>query len=138
VARLDHRRLAALEARLGAKLPSDYLATLTEREPVREGDVAVMTPGRTWDVRSTFGLDDGDTCDQLDGVYGRVGDVLPAGMVPVAADWAGNFYCLVLTGPEAGRVVWWDHERDPGDHTVEPVAASVAEFYARLAPEPGG
>src|SRR5262249_60279849 len=136
VASIHRKRLAALESRLGTMFPAAFVATLIEREPIREGNVALVTPVRVWDIRTTFGLDDGDRSDQLDRVYELVGDVLPPGALPFAADWGGNFYCLMLAGPLAGQVVWWDHERDPGDDSVEPVAVSVGEFFSRLVPDP--
>jgi hypothetical protein len=132
----DQKRLSALESRLGAKLTPDFVATLINREAIREGSVALVTPHRVWDVRTTFGLDGGNNADQLDAVYQRVGDVLPPGALPFAEDWGGNFYCLMLAGPHVGRVVYWDHERDEGDHRVELVAGSIEEFYASLVPDP--
>jgi hypothetical protein len=125
-----------LEARLGKELPADFTATLAQREPIREGSAALVTPERIWDVRTTFALGDGDKTDQLDRVYELVGDVLPPGALPFARDWGGNFYCFMLSGPDTGRVVWWDHERDEGDQSVVAVASSIADFYARLVPDP--
>lgn len=95
-----------------------------------------MTPDRVYDVRTTFALDDGDKADQLDHVWELVGDVLPPDALPFAEDWGGNFYCLMLSGTLTGQVVWWDHEQDEGDHSVVAIASSVAEFYARLLPDP--
>ncbi len=136
MASIDKTRLMALESRLGTRLPSEFIATLNEREPIREGNLVLVTPDRIWDIRSTFGLDDGDRADQLDRVYELVGDVIPPAALPFAADWGDNFYCLVLVGPQAGQVVWWDHERDHGDFSVESVAPSVAVFYSQLVPDP--
>jgi hypothetical protein len=42
----------------------------------------------------------------------------------------------MLSGPLAGKVVYWDHERESDDHRVETVADSVAMFYAGLSPDP--
>ena len=134
---IDQRRLAELESRIGRPAPPGLLAMLAERDPIREGDVVLFTPDRIWDVRSTYSLDDSDEADQLDGVYERVGHALPPGALPFAVDWGGNFYCLMLYGPSADRVVYWDHERDAGDPQVEPVADSIEEFFARLVPDPG-
>lgn len=133
---IDRKRLRALENRLGARLPAELIATLTDREPIREGNVAFVTADRVWDVRTTFVLDERAKSLQLDGVYDLVGDVLPPGALPFAADWGDNFYCVMLSGPCAGQVVYWDHERDEGDHRVEPVAGSITEFYSRLIPDP--
>jgi SMI1-KNR4 cell-wall len=133
---VDRRRLTALEARLGIELPAEFSIALAEREPIRQGRVALVTPNRVWDVRTTFRLDSGGKEDQLDRVYELVGDVLPPGALPFAEDWGDNLYCLMLSGPRAGQVVFWDHERDEGDHRVEPVADSIEAFLAGLAPGP--
>jgi hypothetical protein len=117
-------------------LAPSLVATLVEREPIREGSVVIVTPDRIWDVRTSFALDDRDSTDQLDRVYELIGDVLPSGVVPFAADWGDNFYCLVLSGPLVGQVVYWHHERDEDDDRVEPVADTIESFYARLVPDP--
>ena len=134
---IDRGRLTALEARIGRRLPNDLLALLNEREPIREGDLALDTPDRIWDLRTSFALDNaGGGADQLDRVYELVGDVLPPYALPFAADWGGNFYCLMINGPSEGHVVYWNHERDEGDHHVEPVADSIAAFFAGLVLDP--
>ena len=132
---VDRHRLEALEARLGATLPAAFIATLASREPVSEGRVAFVTPTRVWDVRTTYRLDDApDHAEQLDALYDLVGDVLPPHTLPFASDRADNFYLLTLWGPHAGEIVYWDHERAPGDHHVEAVAPSIEAFYAGLSP----
>lgn len=136
MADINRKRLKVLESRLGAKLPAAFILTLTGRKPIQEGNVAIVTPDRIWDVRTTFRLDDGDSADQLDRLYNLVGDVLPPGALPFAADWGDNFYCLMLSGPHAGAVVYWNHERDEGDCTVEPLADTIASFYERLVSDP--
>jgi hypothetical protein len=128
--------LIEMESRLGMPLPSDLVATLYAREPIRQGNVALVTAGRVWDVRTTFALDANADADQLDRVYDSIGDVLPPGILPFAQDWGGNFYCVVLSGPSAGAVVYWDHERDEDDTHVEPVAKSIEAFYSALVPDP--
>jgi hypothetical protein len=132
----ERERLAALEFRVGQRFPADLVSTILNREPIREGDVALVTPGRIWDVRTSFTLAGDLESERLDRVYELVGDVLPPGAVPIAEDWGGNFYCLMLSGPHADRVVYWDHERDEGDHRVEPVAGSIGEFFSGLVPDP--
>jgi cell wall assembly regulator SMI1 len=136
VAQVDQERLQLLEAKLGATLPPSFTVSLGEQEPIHEGSVAFVTTDRVWSVRTTFALDSKVKGDQLDRVYALVGDVMPPGALPFAEDWAGNFYCLMLSGPRAGQVVYWDHERDAGDNSVVPVSESVAAFYAGLVPDP--
>jgi hypothetical protein len=100
------------------------------------GNVVLIPANRVWDIRTTFGLDSGDRNDQLDVLYALVGDVLPIGALPFAADWGDKSYCLILSGRQLGQVVWWDDERDRGDNSVESVAESLGEFFARLVPDP--
>jgi hypothetical protein len=132
----ERERLAALESRVGQRFPADLVAAILDREPIRGDGVALVTPRRIWDVRTSFTLAGGAESDRLDRVYELVGDVLPPDAVPIAEDWGGNFYCLMLSGPQAGHVVYWDHERDEGDHRVEPVAGSIGEFFSGLVPDP--
>ena len=137
MAKLDPTRLRNLENRVGFDFPPEFVASLEEREPIHEGNLAIVTPDRVWDVRTTFHLANGGSRhDQLDLLYGRVGDVLPKGALPFARDWGGNFYCLLLSGPERGTVVWWDHERDSDDDRVEVVCASIGDFYSQLTDRP--
>jgi hypothetical protein len=134
---IDRNRQIALEKTLGAQLPPDLLASLNTREPISEGKVDFVAGDTVWDVRTTFTLDGTRTdADQLDCVYDLVGDVMPPGALPVAQDWGGNYYCLMVTGSEAGRIVYWDHERDLGEHHTDPVAESLNEFLDSLVPDP--
>lgn len=134
---IDRDRLIALEKSFGHQLPADLVAVLNDRKPIFEGKVAFVAGDTVWDVRTTFTLDGPRTdYDQLDQIYDLVGDVMPPGALPVAQDWGGNFYCLMVTGSEAGHIVYWDHERDLGDHHTDPVAQSLDEFLNSLVPDP--
>lgn len=131
---IDLERLRALERQLGMTLPKDFVAVLRDRDPVTRDDEFVLhVSGDPMTVDQTFSLDSGNQ-DQLDAVFALVSDVLPAGAVPFAEDIAGNFYCLMLSGPTLGQVVWWDHERDLGDDSVVPVAESITQFFDGLLP----
>ena len=98
--------------------------------------MAFVTADRVWDVRTSYTLDGGAREHQLDRLHALVGDVLPAATIPVASDQGDNFYCLVLAGTDAGKIVYWDHERDLDDHRVEVVADSLDQFFTRLVPDP--
>lgn len=67
-------------------------------------------------------------------VYLRVHDVLPRYYLPVGEDWAGNFFGLFVAGENAGLVGWWNHEREKGDDSVEPVSGSFKEFLTSMQP----
>lgn len=136
MAALDRKRLRALEGQLGTRLPPDFLATLETLAPIDEGNVALVVQGVIYDIRTTYTVNGGAAGLQLDGLYHRVGDVLPPGALPIAQSWGGDIYCLMLRGPLVGKVVFWDHERDENDHHVEVIADSIHAFYAGLVPEP--
>ena len=136
MAAINQNRLAALESQVGQTLPPTLLAKLSGQKPIQEGRVAFITVDRVWDVRTSYTLDEGAREHQLDRVYALVGEVLPPGTIPTASDWGGNFYCLVLAGSHAGKIVYWDHERDLGDHRVEAVADFLDQFFANLVSDP--
>lgn len=130
---LISNRLKALEAKLGAPIPTNLVTHLGQRKPISEGGFGFRAKDRMWDIRTTFRLDKSSE-EQLDKVYGLVGDVLPPGALPFAEDWGGNFYCLMVSGRSQGQVVYWDHERDPGDHHTKRLAATLEDFYAGVEP----
>jgi hypothetical protein len=39
---------------------------------------------------------------------------------------------LMYVGPNRGQVVWWNHEREIGDFSVDHVARSFSEFKGLL------
>lgn len=117
-------RLQKLEAVWRVRLPPEYRAFLLETS---EAPVAV-DPGFNA-VRDVFELGNGPSYLQLDEVMRLVGDVIPPQAVPVAEDLAGNLYLLDCSdGPGSGRITWWDHERELGDHHTEPVEPSFRSF----------
>ena len=67
---------------------------------------------------------------------------LPDEMIPIASDPFGNLFCLAVEGDDAGKVLFWDHEREPDDDEEEVtsfpnvrfVADSFEEFLASLEP----
>lgn len=121
-------RIKFVEALLGADLPADLRSFLKSRSSP-PGDLSFLSScGRELTVRDFFRLDHGADYLQLDSTFERVHDALPKGMLPFARDMAGNFYCIVVTGAQAGRIVWWNHEREFGDNRVEDVAPSFREF----------
>lgn len=126
------QRLAKVEAALGAKVPDNLLAFLTEREPIDEGGFGFSVDEELLEIRTTFLLDGSGGNQQLDAVYARVGDVITPGALPFASDWAGNFFCLMVSGRRRGKVVYWDHERDEGDHSVRILASSLEKFISGL------
>lgn len=128
-------RLAALEREIGMQVPSEYANCLRYHRAADEPACFVSSNPEYWGVRSLFELGVGTSDFQLDEVFRLVRDVIPAGTIPIANDWAGNLYLLVCAGASSGAVVWWNHERDVDDEEVDHVADSFSEFTQLLAYE---
>ena len=132
----NRERILRLESALGYAFPEDYRGFIASH---RVGSVhspkIVSSKPDYWVVSEMFELGDGEDFRQLDQVYHLVGDVVPAGMVPVAEDHGGNLWLLDCR-PGSGGVYWWDHERDLDDHRVEKAADSFGQFIRLLADFP--
>jgi cell wall assembly regulator SMI1 len=129
-------RLAEIETLIGSPVPPDYVRFLrNHREDEPEARMVSTNPD-DWGVRSVFEMTDGPDYRQVDAVVRIVHDVLPPATLPVAEDEAGNLYLLDCgDGPSKGQVGWWNHERELGDHQIDPVAASFTAFLASLVPD---
>jgi cell wall assembly regulator SMI1 len=125
-------RIQSVETRLGADLPPSYRTFLSQPFTQPADLLTFPSDGSEFTVQDFLRLDDGADYLQLDSTFERVRHALPQGVIPFAADIAGNFYCIVLRGAKAGRVVWWDHEREVGDDHVEDIAASLDDFMSSL------
>ena len=131
----DPKRIHVVEQHVGVRLPAEYVQYLQKGQAITEGGFGIHIEGDQCGIRNTFRLDDADDTSQLDEVCRLVADVLPSGALPIAEDWAGNFFCLMLADPTVGQVVFWEHERDADDHSVVPVSISFQQFLRNIVPE---
>ena len=129
-------RLAALQQALGAPLAEEYVRFLTTH-CATHGSWYISAKPDYWGVSVVFELGDGDRDDQVDRVYALVGGALPPRTLPVA-DYLGDLYLLACAGANRGAVLYWNHESDSGDHSVEHVADSFGDFLALLVEEGEG
>jgi len=132
---LNSARIKAVERLIGSRLPAEYIEYLQQHEPIVEGGFSIPFDGEKCRIRNTFRLDAADDSSQLDDVCRLVADVLPCGALPIAEDWAGNFFCLTLTEPNAGQVMFWDHERDADDSSIRLVSPSFQQFLSSIVPD---
>jgi len=109
-------KLAELESLIGKPTTEQLLPILPLAKP--DDGFILETSNGLWDVRETF------TPEQILAAHALVHDVLPKEAIPVAEDWGGNFFCLMIDGTEAGKVFWWSHE----GLTTSAVASSLGEF----------
>jgi hypothetical protein len=127
------QRLDRLEAKLRYRFPDYYQRYLLSGRNDSESDAEFEVDGFEYDIRTIFGLTDGDECAQLDGILDLVGDVLPPGSVAIGTDWGSNFY---LKFPDSEAVHYWDHERDLGDDTTEVIHRDLGSFLELANPKP--
>jgi hypothetical protein len=122
--------MGKVEELLGSELPEEY-AALLEKLP-SASKMAAPFRGDLWPVACFLELGAGPSHKQLDRTFELVHEALPPDTLPIARDDAGNFFCLVVDGSLAGHIVWWDHERSPGDQKVESVVPSLAQFISSI------
>lgn len=121
-----------VERVLGIRLPDDYAEFLRSHKAEDQAGMYVQSNPDYWGVRKLFDASNEPEYSSVIGVMRLVGDVIPPDMVPIGEDWSGNMYLMTYAGPDRGRVVWWNHEREIGDFEVDHVAASFREFKGLL------
>lgn len=124
--------VAQIERVLGCQLPNDYVEFLREHKAEDQASMYVASNPDYWGVRMLFDATTEPLYSNVVEVLRLVGDVIPANMVPIGEDWSGNMYLLAYAGPNQGKVVWWNHEREIGDFEVDHVAGSFSEFKGLL------
>jgi hypothetical protein len=66
------------------------------------------------------------------------GQRVPADLLPIGRDPGGNLICISITGPNQGKIYFWDHEEEveegqpPGYDNVYFVAGSLPALLASL------
>ena len=58
---------------------------------------------------------------------------LRADLLPIAHDPLGNLLCIATGGEGAGRIYFWDHEREADGGEIRLLAESLPAFLANLA-----
>jgi hypothetical protein len=147
--------VAALEARLGAKLPEDYAEFLLEvngGQPARSHCVFTFRfrNGKTNDtaLSNLYSLDDPDDRCDLVTSWEQARAWLPAEVLQVGYDGFGGAVVIVIAGPRRGQVWFLDgvEERPEGSNPrvewfdrrqVAKVADSFRELMQGLRPFDG-
>lgn len=136
---IDQSALEVFESFVGYKLPKEYAEFL-------KGNVGETPNPSAFEVP-----DEGDSSVQyffpllsknktetiaykLKNYAGRV----PEEMLPIGTDPGGNLILLAVTGPQRGKVFFWDHEQEADDEdqpyydNIKLLADSFAAFQASL------
>ena len=140
-------QIRAFEAEIGHTLAEDYRAFL-----------ARCSGGRVdWKCEYQGASPDGGNCVHplrtINGVrrgftyslsYNRkfIGDRIPKSLIWIMEDPGGNLICLGGSGPDRGRVYYWDHECEPDRNewdgrvetagNIDLITGSFAEFLSGL------
>ena len=141
---LTEEALARAEQRVGRKIPGPFRSFLLEHNGGwpdaadfrMAGDrVGTTQPGT---IKNFLGIDTPQRTLNLDYVLDTFRERIPSWSFPVARDPGGNLILLAAEGPRAGKVYFWDHEREadegrpPTEDNLYLIANSFDEFLDGL------
>lgn len=115
---------------LGAVLPNDYREFLLKHNggyPEPSG----FANGNL--VNAFFGFCQKHGCLRCEYYIHR--PIFPFGVIPIGDDAAGNKICLIVAGPDSGKVLFWDHEQE-GASDLRLLADSFSAFLDSLYDDP--
>ena len=116
---LDESKIAQAEKRWGVKIPPAYRKFLMSHNGGRPdpSDFRITTPrgSELVSIRTFLGIDMPEETFGLDYVMETFADRLPSDLFPIARDPGGNIIAVATQGADAGKVYFWDHEREADD-----------------------
>ncbi|WP_425396901.1 SMI1/KNR4 family protein [Aeoliella sp.] len=137
------KQVAALEKKIGCKLPEEYRQFLMQRNGGLPNPFCVKIPGIEYidnvGVGEFFHLKPSKPAwNELTQQIDRCVGVVPKGYLPVASE--GDLFTLSLKPKTFGAIHWWNHETDEGDDdgnyyesAAYLLAGSFDEFLTRVA-----
>jgi hypothetical protein len=138
--------LDGLQRRLGVQLPDDYRAWLLRYNGGRPWPGAFHYKHEKGDYTGSqvawfLAVYDGEAENfEMDYRFWKLTTRRVIGdLVPIAGDPFGNLICLSFGGPDAGKVYFWEMEREtdpPSYANCHLVADSFPEFIDQLARDP--
>ncbi len=141
---LTEEAIARAEGTLGRAIPGPYRQFLLEHNggfpESSDFEMSGWEEGETDSsaVRMFLGIDMEEETFGLPYVLETFGDRIPARMFPIAWDPGGNLILMVASGSEAGKIYFWDHEREAGEgkppteQNLQFIAASFDAFLDKL------
>ena len=129
---LRPRELDRAERVLGRKIPRPYREFLQRHNggQPETPDFKMTNGDQLAAVKSFLGVDLPEETLNLEYVLSTFRDQVPARFFPFARDPGGNLMCIAENGPDAGKIYFWDHERETDNMTV--VADTFDEFLGKL------
>jgi ankyrin repeat protein len=148
--KLTEKRLAQLEKKLGIRLPDSYRAFLLEYNggtPEPNGLCRKRKKNPTEVCHYFLQVDSGRDHDDWSRLFEQMKDkeapVLPLRLAPIATDPFGNFFCISVSGKDAGKIYFWHHEESfipdpprkvvPDDSGISLMADSFDDFLNQFA-----
>jgi len=133
--KLDPRELAAAEAKLGVRFPSDYAEIVCAHSGASNPDASMFSYEDRGKKRlGNFGmllrLRDTESQNVFEAIE-DLADQLPARVIPVAGTGSGDFICLDYRNSANPSVVFWNHNRVVAE-SISPLDSTFASFLARL------
>lgn len=130
---LTEEIIAGFEAELGSALPDPYRLFLREYnggQPWPECIDIAQLPESPTDIQIFFGLGRNIESSDLRWILKTYEGLIQNGRLPIARDSGGNLFCIVLNGPESGKIIYFDISRDT-EVTYE-VARTFDRFLATI------
>lgn len=135
----------ALSDLIDVALPADYLGFLREYPVTGAFDVSVtcrgvapsaVAPDSFYDLAGLFGHSSiqGENVVELRRSPLGAWDFGPE-FLAIGGNTFGNFFCLKLTGDDAGAVYYWEHDHSKGEECMFLVAPTFTNFIERLQEE---
>jgi len=124
--KLDERRLCNFEQRIGARLPEEYRVFLVDHNGGTPVPNHFNTLGESGGSRLNefYGLHDGPSYANLEDSYEVYLGRMPASVIPIASDPFGNAICIGISGCEAGKIIFWDHDLE-GTEDEQPYFGNI-------------
>jgi cell wall assembly regulator SMI1 len=124
--------IRAAEAVLGVRLPADFVAVASEHQGrTPSPSVFRLEDGTESILNNLLHFEASSPTSSIVRAWDDLQDILPAGVVPFAADPGGNYLCFdYRESDEQPPVVFWVHD-DPSAPTQR-VAASFTQLLALL------
>jgi hypothetical protein len=105
---VSESELEQLEEKIGEQLPHDYRWFL-KRYGKCLFKTGVSCPAEPGSIPFGFFYGANASGDGVLANYSFTEDQFPQGIVPIGEDGLGNVYLLAATGPNRGKVYYWDH-----------------------------
>ena len=100
---LSEKEIAEYESALNVKFPSAYREFLKAVGNLAGGDEILGSAREDWLAQPSILSETKELRHSFPETFRR-------NLIPVCPDGCGNYLCLVCDGPDAGKVIFWQHD----------------------------